>query len=241
MDYRGIEIVCPLCKSDLREAQGDGNWLSCVACEGRFPIVLDIPDLRVQPDHYIDMQGDRAKGAELASRAAGLNFASAVDLYYSLADKVTPNQAIQFKRGLMAAKFRAEESLEKWEAQSSQTGKPGSFLEIGCGTAALLLTAAGRYERVVGVDIAFRWLIIAKKRLEEAGADIPLISACAEALPFPDRAFDRVTCSFPPPTGSVWDRTRMWGFGLEESCRSAGWLHISAGKAASLQGGSCSL
>ena len=66
------------------------------------------------------------------------------------------------------------------------------LVEIGCGTGPLLRVAAAHYALVVGVDIAFRWLIVAKKRLQEAGLDIPLICACAEALPFPDGAFDRM-------------------------------------------------
>ncbi|RME77291.1 MAG: class I SAM-dependent methyltransferase [Chloroflexi bacterium] len=75
-------------------------------------------------------------------------------------------------------------------AGDNRTG--GSLLEIGCGTGPLLVAAAGRYDQVVGVDIAFRWLVVAKKRLMEAGLDLPLICACAEALPFAAPAFDRV-------------------------------------------------
>jgi ubiquinone/menaquinone biosynthesis C-methylase UbiE/uncharacterized protein YbaR (Trm112 family) len=215
MDYRGIEIVCPVCKEDLREEKEGSHRLSCVACERQFPVVIGIPDLRVHSDPYIDMEGDRAKGVELAKKSVGLNFAEAVDLYYSLASKVPPNQARLFKRGLMAARYRAEESLKRWEAQNSQNGEADRLLEIGCGTAPLLVAAAAHYKRIVGIDIAFRWLVIARKRLEEAGLDIPIICACAEALPFPDAAFDRVVCD------SVLEQVRDQQGALAECCRVA--------------------
>jgi SAM-dependent methyltransferase len=44
----------------------------------------------------------------------------------------------------------------------------------------------------VGIDIAFRWLIIARKRLEEAGMPAQLVCCCAEFLPFRETAFDLV-------------------------------------------------
>ena len=73
-------------------------------------------------------------------------------------------------------------------------GSPAAknLLDVGCGTAPLLVAAASRVRTIIGVDIAFRWLVIGKKRLAEAGLDIPLICACAEALPFHDDTFDRV-------------------------------------------------
>ncbi len=69
--------------------------------------------------------------------------------------------------------------------------EPLRLLDLGCGTAPLLV-AAGQFPERIGVDIALRWLVVAKKRLEQAGLDAPLVAACAEALPFADRSFDRV-------------------------------------------------
>ncbi|MGH9902732.1 MAG: class I SAM-dependent methyltransferase, partial [Pyrinomonadaceae bacterium] len=92
-----------------------------------------------------------------------------------------------------AGAARAAEALNSWEASTGAGDVSGvSLLEIGCGTAPLLVAAGKRYEKTVGVDIAFRWLVVGKKRLAEAGLDLPLICACAEALPFPEGAFDRV-------------------------------------------------
>jgi SAM-dependent methyltransferase len=95
---------------------------------------------------------------------------------------------------VLAGRARAEATLTGWEAAAGAGGpsRDGALLEVGCGTGALLVAAAGHFAGLVGVDIAFRWLVVARKRLAEAGLDLPLICACAEALPFPDGAFDRV-------------------------------------------------
>jgi ubiquinone/menaquinone biosynthesis C-methylase UbiE len=94
----------------------------------------------------------------------------------------------------MAGTARAEAALASWETSVNANGRShnGTVLEVGCGTAPLLVSAKSRYQKMVGVDIAFRWLAVAKKRLAEAKLDVPLICACAEALPFPDAGFDRV-------------------------------------------------
>ena len=99
-----------------------------------------------------------------------------------------------YKRGLLSGVYRAEKALSAWEQASNSDGSQFKrLLEIGCGTGPLLVAAKHRYRQVVGVDIAFRWLVVAKKRLDEAGmGDIPLICACAEALPFREDSFDNV-------------------------------------------------
>src|SRR5262249_10871028 len=111
--------------------------------------------------------------------------------------------AQQYIGGVLTGTARAEARLAIWEAASRartpagiQSADVKSILDVGCGTAPLMVAFAQQMKRdsakIVGVDIAFRWLVAAKKRLAEAGFDLPLICACAEALPFPDHAFDRV-------------------------------------------------
>jgi ubiquinone/menaquinone biosynthesis C-methylase UbiE/uncharacterized protein YbaR (Trm112 family) len=194
MIFRGIEICCPYCKGDLQEtAQGERS-LRCVICDRRFPIILGIPDLRVFPDPYIEADADRAKGLKVATQLAELSFAELVDFYYSITPAVPSHHARQYTRGVMSGVARAEAALASWENSVGVNDQhvTSSLLEIGCGTAPLLVAAAPRFAKLIGVDIAFRWLVVAKKRLSEAGLDVPLICACAEALPFPDRVYDRV-------------------------------------------------
>lgn len=94
----------------------------------------------------------------------------------------------------MAAEARAGLALDGWDRAIRQVPSAGVMrtLEIGCGTAPLLVAASARFSLLVGIDLAFRWLVVAKKRLLEAGLDIPIVCACAEALPFPDGYFHRV-------------------------------------------------
>lgn len=215
MIFKGIEICCPLCKGDLRET-GDRQWeLRCDACDRQFPVILGIPDLRIFPDPYIGIEADRTKGLRLAERFDDLDFAGLVDFYYSITDVVPPKHARQYRRGLMGAAARAEAALAAWEScnGASDCSGSGSLLDIGCGTAPLLRVAAPRFDKLIGIDIAFRWLVVAKKRLAEASLDLPLICACAEALPLPDNAFDRVVAD------SVIEHVRDQSRALAEAYR----------------------
>lgn len=212
MMWRGLDLCCPVCKGDLREdGSGAEPELDCPRCDRRYPVILGIPDFRIFADPYIELDADRAKGRRLAERFGDLGFADLVRFYYSISPANTPAQAQAFTAGHLAAVPRARASLDAWEREGDsdvehiprdeREGGGGRApaqtlalraLEVGCGTAPLLVAAAPRYRALAGVDIAFRWLVVGKKRLEEAGVDVPLIAACAEALPLRDTAFDRV-------------------------------------------------
>lgn len=195
MNWKGVDLCCPRCSADLVLAeraetpQAEAELL-CAACNCRYPILAGIPDLRIFADPYIGIEADRKKGLEVAARLGDLPFPDLIDFYYRITDVVPAHHARQYKRGLLAGVARAQASLAAWEAAAGDSA--ADLLEIGCGTAPLLVAAAGRFGRLAGVDIAFRWLVVARKRLIEAGLDLPLICACAEALPFRAGQFDRV-------------------------------------------------
>lgn len=207
MDWLGIEIVCPHCRAELRrtaEEQGDTpGRLACVACHRDFPVVCGIPDLRVFADPYITPEEEYAKARHLASRYRDFNFAGLVEYYYSISPLVPAHHAKKYARGLLAAASRTELWLQGWESVAARLPRHNAredtaslvtnhcFLDLGCGTAPLLL-AARNYLQRAGVDLALRWLVMARKRLLEANLDLPLICACAEALPFRDAAFGTV-------------------------------------------------
>lgn len=187
------DLCCPVCKGDLRETGDAEPELRCDACAKSFPVVLGIPDLRVFADPYIEIEADRAKGRRIAERYDDSDFAGLVSFYYSITDTVPADQAKRFTTGLLAAPARAAATLDAWQRLAGHHAPmTARFVEVGCGTAPLLVNAASRFSMVAGVDIAFRWLVVARKRLEEAGRTVPLICACAEALPLREKAWDVV-------------------------------------------------
>jgi SAM-dependent methyltransferase len=210
--FKGIEICCPRCKGELAEELGAHPTFRCIACAQGYPVILGIPDLRVFPDPYIGIEADCAKGERIAARSAQCSFVELIDYYYQTTDVVPPQDARRYRRGLEAGVARATAALAAWERAAGGKGG-GRLLELGCGTAPLLVAAAARYDTLVGVDVAFRWLVVARKRLAEAGVDVPLLCACAEALPFRDGMFDRVVAE------SVLEHVRDQPTALAESHR----------------------
>jgi SAM-dependent methyltransferase len=87
---------------------------------------------------------------------------------------------------ILTAPARAEHWLEKLGPMD----RDRPLLDLGCGSGSFLAAvgrAAGAERRLLGVDIAMRWLLVARKRLEEEGlAHVPLVCACAERLPLAD-------------------------------------------------------
>src|SRR5262249_48292397 len=72
------------------------------------------------------------------------------------------------------------------------TGK--DILEFGCGAARWSIALAQRGARPVGLDISSRQLQHARRLMQKAGVDFPLIEASAEDVPLPDASFDIVFC-----------------------------------------------
>lgn len=191
MDGHSIEFCCPLCKGPLD--QGAATY-DCRACAKRYPVVLDIPDFRVFPDPYIEIEADHKKGAFLAEHADGLDFLGLVRLYWQITPEVAPDRAERFIARTAMLVEKGEACLRAIESSV----EPGTLdavtrvLEIGCATGGFLVAAKRRYAQVVGTDIAFRWLVVARKRLQECGAQVPVVCCCAEYLPFRDRSYDLV-------------------------------------------------
>lgn len=70
------------------------------------------------------------------------------------------------------------------------------ILEFGCGAARWSIALAGLGARPVGIDISARQLQHARRLMDEAGLDFPLIEASAEAVPLPDASFDIIFCDW---------------------------------------------
>jgi SAM-dependent methyltransferase len=184
---------CPRCHGALE------HWVDryeCQACARRYPIIAGIPDFRLFSDRYISLEDDRAKGLRLAEVAQHASFEELVRFYYSITPEVPDDLAGHYTRHHLAGVGRGEGVLQRLTAYGfSEALQPDSSgLDLGCGTGGFVAVAATHGMKGVGLDIAFRWLVIGRKRLEELGqADIPLVCACAEHLPFADHVFDWVT------------------------------------------------
>jgi SAM-dependent methyltransferase len=174
-----MEFVCPQCKSELRNEE---PGYACAACGLRFPVICGIPDFRLFADPYIDIAADRAKGEALEKATRGMSFTEAVRYYYS----ITPDDPADLAE-LWTARALVEVAIAR-EMLAYQSGE-GPVLDVGCSTGAVLIAAGGG----VGVDIAFRWLVLGALRLREAGVAGQLVCANAEYLPFAADMGARVT------------------------------------------------
>ena len=182
-------FVCPACWGTLEHHVGPDERYHCVACARDFPVVIGIPDFRLQPDPWIGLEADREKGMALEAETLDADFETTVRAYWRRTPGTPREQAERFTRFVVSAESRATE----WLARASAGDAPrGWWLDVGCGTADLVLAGLRRGQRMIGIDIAFRWLVVARRRLQRAGVSAPLVCCNGEHLPFPDRSFQRV-------------------------------------------------
>ncbi|HEV2129639.1 MAG TPA: class I SAM-dependent methyltransferase [Longimicrobiaceae bacterium] len=120
-----------------------------------------------------------------------MDFEESVRAYWKMTPDTPRPLAERFTQHVLAAAERSCEWLMRVEHE--ETAAPGgTWLELGCGTGDLLAAAAPRGAAVVGIDIALRWLVIARKRPELRNAAEQLVCCGAEALPFAEASFARV-------------------------------------------------
>lgn len=141
------------------------------------------------PDPYITVDDELVKIRKLLT-STGMSFRELLVAYYSLSPDNRELHA-GFIPAIKGSVVRGAALLRKLRAASPRLGDR-RLLDIGCGTAGLALAGTREFREVVGVDVGLRYLLMGRQRLHEAGVDVPLICANAEALPFPDGAFDAV-------------------------------------------------
>jgi len=182
---QAIRFVCPVCRSSVKE--GEGGY-RCAPCKRIYPILFGIPDFRLHGDRYLSLEDERAKAARLHEYGEGHDFRELVAFYYSITDDVPAKLAPLFADYVVNAPTRAAPALK-----ALSRGRRGrALLDLGCGAGGALVAAEGLFQDRTGVDIALRWLVIARKRLEEEGVAARLVCADAEALPFPESSFTHV-------------------------------------------------
>jgi SAM-dependent methyltransferase len=165
---------------------------ACAPCSKQYPVILGIPDFRVFQDPYIDFDADRAKGLQLAERYAETDYRGLIEYYWSITPDVPDDMVRRFVHHALVGDERGRHLLGNPEISLSSSQNRIRLIELGCRTGGLLEAAAERFEEIVGIDIAFRWLVIAKKRMQQCGIPAQLVCCCAEFLPFADETFDCV-------------------------------------------------
>jgi SAM-dependent methyltransferase len=106
-------------------------------------------------------------------------------------------------------------------------------LDVATGSGNAALAAAARGAQVIGLDLTPELLLVARERAAAAGRAIEFVEGDAEALPFADASFDRVTSVF----GAIFapDHARAAGE-LLRVCRPGGTIAVTGWTPASLNG-----
>jgi len=176
-------FACPACRSPLVE-QADGH--ECDRCGRAFPNLDGLPDLRLDGDRYLDQSADRAKADRLEALAVSMDFDQLAQAYYAMTPDVDAARRTRYLAHLGRAELRGD-------ALAALLPRAGTTLEVGCGSGGLLVAAARSGRSIVGVDIAARWLALARRRLRERGIEgVVTVGADAARLPWDDSAFGAV-------------------------------------------------
>lgn len=186
---RTAALVCPLCLGSLTAST---NAYHCRGCQRDYALHDGIPDFRVFPDRYLDFQQDGERSNIVLEGLEQFELKGLLEYYWSFSD-VTPQMLRErYIRSALLGERKAEYVLEKLtDGTFKEPLRAEKVLDIGSGTGNLLAVAAPRFNQVVGVDIAMRWLHVSRRRFMDKGIEMPpLVCCCAEHLPFPDAYFD---------------------------------------------------
>ncbi len=181
-----MRLICPQCRGELRQ---EPDSYSCHHCRRQYPILGGIPDFRLAPDPYIDIEEDRAKGLLLLQEGKIRGFEGLLRYYYSITPEDPADLAQHWIRRALEELEIAQEVLDDYGLRQI----PGVLLDVGCSTGAMLAASSAPNRLVFGVDVAFRWLAVGSIRLQELGISHCFICANAESLPFPSGSVDVLT------------------------------------------------
>ncbi len=158
---------------------------SCEGCGRNFPTIAGLADLRLRADRYLSLGAERAKAERLDAMADDHDLARLAEAYYAMTDDVDAGRRKRFLSHIARAEARGRELARLLP-------KSGRVLEIGCGTGGLLVAASRQGVQIEGVDVASRWLVLAQKRMDACGLNVPVWIANAEHLPWPAGTFHAV-------------------------------------------------
>jgi SAM-dependent methyltransferase len=176
---------CPACLGRLDA--GADSW-RCSSCSARYRCLRGIPDLRTAEDCYLPNAEDWAIARRLDEAFDSLDFRGLLDLYFELSPEVRPEQRSRQIGHILTAPDRAS----AWISAIGEV-PAGPWLDLGCGSGSFLAARGRDGPPMIGLDVAMRWLLVARKRLDEERLDqIRLVCGNAERMPFRDRSFAAV-------------------------------------------------
>ncbi len=199
--------ICPTC--GVTPAGGPERW-ACPGCGAAYRGLRGIVDLRTAEDGFLPNAEDWDYAARLDADFDRLDFRGLLDRYFDLSPAIP--RALRDRQ--VAHILTAPGRVGAWLDALGPAADAGPLLDLGCGSGSFLAAAGAPGRPLVGVDIALRWLIVARKRLDEEGlARIPLVCGCAERLPFADGAFAGIVA------GDVIEHVADQGATLAEAYR----------------------
>jgi SAM-dependent methyltransferase len=146
--------------------------------------VAGFHDFRLESDRYLDLGAERARAEELETIAGTTDLMGLAAAYYAMTGEADDRRT-RFLAHIAGG-------LARGEALAARLPGAGPILEVGCGTGGLLVAAARARMTIIGVDVAARWLVAARRRLADHGLAVPLVAASADRLPWPDGYFQTV-------------------------------------------------
>ncbi len=178
-------LACPHCQGELAATT---NCWTCETCNKVYRGLRGIPDLRTVDDLYLDNQADWQFALRLDEDYDRLDFRGLLDRYYDLSPEIPED----LRRRQIEHILTAPERARRW-LDALRDVPQGALLDLGCGTGSFLAAVGRQFDQSWGIDIAMRWLLVARKRLDEEGlSHIRLVCGCSEQLPFRERVFSRV-------------------------------------------------
>jgi ubiquinone/menaquinone biosynthesis C-methylase UbiE/uncharacterized protein YbaR (Trm112 family) len=186
-------LACSACGGSLTDTEAA---LRCDGCLRSFPVIAGIPDMRLAyEDPYVSWGDDLLHARELSELSDALDFEDLLRELWRRSGK-RPELAERFLAGDLVSLRRSRAYVEALERRRGPLGPDDRFLEIGCGTAGLAAAAGDRAGTIVASDVSMRWLVLARKRLDELGRqDVDLVCCSAEEPPFHAGWFDVVGAS----------------------------------------------
>jgi len=186
-----LSLICPACGRTLDRSLV--QRAVCTGCRLEYSETLGIPDLR--GPGAVTPEWDVAIVEQMVACYPQATYAELIDI--RLRGAPTFGDLIGHEVGyLLTQTERGRRMVGMFQTRLAQYFGPtarAAALDIGCGSGASLPPLGERYDQVVGIDPSLPDLILARKALEIEGvANVQLVQAFGQRLPFPDGSFDYV-------------------------------------------------